>query len=207
MLTNEAMLAALHRTLIVGAWVLLISVVAGTFFATLFTYGKMRGYRWLEQLLTLPVAIPGVVLGVTLVLTFQFLSIPNGVTRVVLGHCTFVMPVIMLSVLGRLRRLDPALVEASSDLGSKYWQSMVYIVLPLVRGSVIGGALLGLTLSIDEVVISMFLTGAEPTLPVWVWSQMRFGFTPSVNAIFVSIGIVSVVLTLVAKRLLENDKS
>ncbi|MNG03530.1 Inner membrane ABC transporter permease protein YdcV [compost metagenome] len=84
---------------------------------------------------------------------------------------------------------------------------MVYIVLPLVRGSVIGGALLGLTLSIDEVVISMFLTGAEPTLPVWVWSQMRFGFTPSVNAIFVSIGIVSVVLTLVAKRLLENDKS
>ncbi|MBL8576492.1 MAG: ABC transporter permease subunit [Mesorhizobium sp.] len=206
-LDNAALLAALNRSLYVGLLVLLISIVAGTGFAILLAYGKVVGSRITEQLLTLPVAIPGVVLGITLVLTFQLLSLPTGIPRIVLGHCTFVMPVIMLTVLSRLRRLDPALVEASSDLGARYSSTIWNVILPLVRGSIIGGALLGFTLSVDEVVVSLFLTGTQPTLPVWVWNQMRFGFTPSVNAIFVCIGVFSIVLTVVARRFLQPEKN
>ncbi len=202
-LNNGALLTALNRSLYVGLCVLLISIVAGTGFAILFAYGKVAGAHWLERLLTLPVAIPGVVLGITLVLAFQLLSIPVGIPRVVLGHATFVMPVVMLTVLGRLRRLDPALVEASLDLGGTYGRTIWNVILPLVRGAIIGGALLGFTLSVDEVVVSLFLTGTQPTLPVWVWNQMRFGFTPSVNAIFVCIGVFSVALTLIARHFLE----
>lgn len=202
-LNNAALLAALNRSLYVGLCVLLISIVAGTGFAILFAYGKIAGARWMERILTLPVAIPGVVLGITLVLAFQLLAIPVGIPRVVLGHATFVMPVVMLTVLGRLRRLDPALVEASLDLGGTYGRTIWNIILPLVRGAIIGGALLGFTLSVDEVVVSLFLTGTQPTLPVWVWNQMRFGFTPSVNAIFVCIGVFSVGLTLIARHFLE----
>ena len=206
-LDNAALLAALNRSLYVGFCVLVISIVAGTGFAILLVYGKVAGSRLAEQLLTLPVAIPGVVLGITLVLTFQLLSLPSGIPRIVLGHCTFVMPVIMLTVLSRLRRLDPALVEASSDLGARYSSTIWNVILPLVMGSVIGGALLGFTLSVDEVVVSLFLTGTQPTLPVWVWNQMRFGFTPSVNAIFVCIGVFSIVLTVVARRFLQPEKN
>jgi spermidine/putrescine transport system permease protein len=206
-LDNAALIAALNRSLYVGLWVLAISIVAGTGFAILFVYGKVAGSRLAEQLLTLPVAIPGVVLGITLVLAFQLLALPVGIPRIVLGHCTFVMPVVMLTVLSRLRRLDPALVEASSDLGARYSSTIWHVVLPLVRGSVIGGALLGFTLSVDEVVVSLFLTGTQPTLPVWVWNQMRFGFTPSVNAIFVCIGVFSIGLTLVARRFLQPEKA
>jgi spermidine/putrescine transport system permease protein len=202
-LHNTGLLAALNRSLYVGLCVLAISIVAGTGFAILFAYGKVAGAKWVEQLLTLPVAIPGVVLGITLVLAFQLLGLPVGIPRVVLGHSTFVMPVVMLTVLGRLRRLDPALVEASLDLGATYGQTIKNVILPLVRGAVIGGALLGFTLSVDEVVVSLFLTGTQPTLPVWVWNQMRFGFTPSVNAIFVCIGVFSIGLTLVARHFLE----
>ncbi len=204
---NAALLAALNRSLYVGLLVLLISIVAGTGFAILLIYGRVVGSRIAEQLLTLPVAIPGVVLGITLVLTFQLLSLPTGIPRIVLGHCTFVMPVIMLTVLSRLRRLDPALVEASSDLGARYSSTVWNVILPLVRGSVIGGALLGFTLSVDEVVVSLFLTGTQPTLPVWVWNQMRFGFTPSVNAIFVCIGVFSIVLTVAARRFLQPEET
>ncbi|WP_299847698.1 ABC transporter permease subunit [uncultured Paracoccus sp.] len=202
-LSNTALLAALNRSLYVGLLVLLISIAAGTGFAILLAYARLSFGKLSEQLLTLPVAIPGVVLGITLVLAFQLLRIPTGIPRVVLGHCTFVMPVIMLTVLSRLRRLDPALVEASTDLGASYAKTVWHVVLPLVRGSIIGGALLGFTLSVDEVVVSLFLTGTQPTLPVWVWNQMRFGFTPSVNAIFVCIGIGSIMLTLIARRFLD----
>ena len=110
--SNSALLTALARSLAVGILVLLIAIAVGTSFAILFALGRVRASRWVEGLLLLPVAIPGVVLGITLVLTFQLLSVPVGIPRVVLGHATFVMPVVMMIVLGRLRRLDPALVEA-----------------------------------------------------------------------------------------------
>jgi spermidine/putrescine transport system permease protein len=203
LLNNAALLAALNRSLFVGLLVLVISISAGTGFALLLVYARLPFSKLASELLTLPVALPGVVLGITLVLAFQLLNVPTGIPRVVLGHCTFVMPVIMLTVLNRLRRLDPALVEASLDLGASYSRTVWHVVLPLVRGAIIGGALLGFTLSVDEVVVSLFLTGTQPTLPVWVWNQMRFGFTPSVNAIFVCIGVASVGLTLIARRFLD----
>jgi len=205
MMGNAALLAALNRSLMVGFYVLVISIIMGSFFAVLLEFGRLKGVRWIEHLLTLPLAIPGIVLGITLVLVFQLLSVPIGTPRVVLGHASFVMPVVMLTILRRLRRLDPALREASLDLGATHSQTIRHIILPLISGAIIGGALLGFTLSIDEVVVSLFLTGSQPTLPVWVWNQMRFGFTPSVNAIFVCIGLFSIVATLIARFFLKSE--
>lgn len=202
---NGAMLAALRRSLYVGALVLLISTVVGTGFALALAFLKFRGGRIVEQLLALPVAIPGVVLGISLVLVAQILAIPAGVPRVVIGHATFVMPVVMMIVLARLRRLDPSLAEASMDLGAGRVRTLIFVLLPLIRGAIIGGALLGFTLSVDEVVVTLFLTGTEPTLPVWVWNQMRFGFTPSVNAIFTCIGIFTLLLILAAQYLVGGS--
>ena len=202
--SNAPLLSALSRSLIVGVLVLLVAIVGGTGFAILFALGRVRASTWAENLLLLPIAIPGVVLGITLVLTFQLLLVPVGIPRVVLGHSTFVMPVVMMIVLSRLRRLDPALVEASMDLGALPLQTFWFVLLPLVRGAVIGGALLGFTLSVDEVVVSVFLTGTQPTLPVWVWNQMRFGFTPSVNAVFVCIGVTTVCLVILSRRLITQ---
>jgi spermidine/putrescine transport system permease protein len=115
------------------------------------------------------------------------------------------MPVIMLIVLARLQRLDPSLEQASMDLGANRWRTFAHVTLPLIRSALIGGALLGFTLSLDEVIVTLFLTGVEPTLPVYVWNQMRFGFTPTVNAIFTCIGVFSLMMILVATRLLRTD--
>lgn len=91
------------------------------------------------------------------------------------------------------------------DCGADRFRAFFHVLLPLIRGSIIGGALLGFTLSIDEVVITLFLTGVEPTLPVWVWNQMRFGFTPVVNAIFTVIGAVTLIAVILAQRLLGRQ--
>lgn len=205
MLDNAPMLAAFRYSLVIGLSVLALSVLFGTAFAVLLAFGRLSHSAILERLLLLPLALPGVILGITLVLTFYLLHVPPGFSRLVLGHSTFVMPVIMSVVIDRLRRLDPALIEASMDLGATPLTTFFYVLLPLVKSAVFGGALLGFTLSVDEIVVSTFLVSEQPTLPVWVWNQMRFGFTPSVNAIFVCIGAATFGLVVVSQLMIKRE--
>lgn len=204
MLQNTPMIDALKYSLLIGLSTLAVSIVTGTLFAVLLAYGRLRLRSTMENLLMLPLAVPGVILGISLVLAFHLIQVPPGYFRVVLGHSTFVMPVILSVVLDRLRRLDPSLIEASMDLGASPLATFFRILLPLAGSAIFGGALLGFTLSVDEVVVSAFLVDHNPTLPVWVWNQMRFGFTPSVNAIFVCIGIATFVFVVVSQLLIAR---
>lgn len=207
MLENAPMMAAFRQSIVVGLSVLAISTVFGTLFAALLCYGRLYEKGALEKLLLLPLALPGIILGITLVLTFHLLQIPPGFWRLVLGHSTFVMPVIMSVVMDRLKRLDVSLIEASRDLGASPAETFLRVLLPLVASAIFGGALLGFTLSVDEVVVSAFLVNEQPTLPVWVWNQMRFGFTPSVNAIFVSIGVITFALIVLSQFLIRKKST
>ncbi|HEY9212628.1 MAG TPA: ABC transporter permease subunit [Ancylobacter sp.] len=202
--SNAPMLEAVRRSLMVGFCVVLISTVAATGFAFVIHYGRIRHARFFEFALALPVAIPGVVLGIVIVLATQLVQIPSGLPRIIIGQSSFVMPVVLMVVLARLRRLDGALLEASMDAGANHWQSFVHVLFPSIRGAVIGGALLGFTLSADDVMVTLFLAGTSPTLPIWVWNQMRFGFTPSVNAIFTIVGMASLLVIFLSSRLVRS---
>ncbi|NYJ15421.1 spermidine/putrescine transport system permease protein [Rhizobium leguminosarum] len=184
LLRDQSLLEAARRSVIVAFCVVTMSVMLGTIFALVIHYARLKGARIFELAFALPIATPGVVLGIEMVLGTEIFSIPSGVARIVIGQMSFVMPVTMLLLLVRLRRLDPSLMEASLDLGANRWQSFVHILLPMIRGTIIAGAFLGLTLSADDVMVTLFLSGGAPTLPIWVFNQLRFGFTPSVNAIF-----------------------
>lgn len=173
-----------RRSVLVALCVVTMSVLLGTVFAVIIHYARLKGARFFELAFALPIATPGVVLGIEMVLGTEIFSIPSGVARIVIGQMSFVMPVTMLLLLVRLRRLDPSLMEASLDLGANRWQSFVHILFPMIRGTIVAGAFLGLTLSADDVMVTLFLSGGAPTLPIWVFNQLRFGFTPSVNAIF-----------------------
>ena len=190
---NANLIDALLRSLLVAAVAVGISVVVGTAFAMIFANKGVRGSAVVQALIALPVALPGIILGISLALTFRAIGIENPLLRVVLGHSVFIMPVVMLIVLARLNGLDPSLRDASDDLGATRAQTLRRVTLPLTMTAILGGALLGFTLSFDEVVISLFLTGAEPTLPIYIWNQLRFGFTPEINAIFTVIATVSLI--------------
>ncbi|WP_431324797.1 ABC transporter permease subunit [Rhizobium sp. YTU87027] len=184
LLKDQSLLEAAQRSVVVAACVVTLSVTLGTVFALIVYYSKLKGSRFYEMAFALPIATPGVVLGIEMVLGTEIFGIPSGVMRIVIGQMSFVMPVTLLLLLVRLRRLDPSLMEASLDLGANRWQSFVHVLFPMIRGTIVAGAFLGLTLSADDVMVTLFLSGGAPTLPIWVFNQMRFGFTPSVNAIF-----------------------
>ena len=204
--SDQSMLDAAQRSLIVAACVISISVILGTAFALILHYGKLRGGKFFEFALALPLATPGVVLGIVMVLGTELVHIPSGLCRTVVGQSSFVMPVTMILVLARLRQLDPSLIEASLDLGAGRLRSFVHVLLPLIRNAIVGGALLGLTLSVDDVMVTSFLTGSEQTLPIWVFSQMRFGFAPTVNALFTLLGVLCLALVLVSTSIASRQR-
>ncbi|MDO9418054.1 ABC transporter permease subunit [Pararhizobium sp.] len=202
---NGALLAALFKSLELAVIVTALAVVIGTAFSFLLVNWTGRFASAAENLIALPLAVPGVVLGISMVMAASAAGVAPGMGRLVIGHLVFVMPVVMLVVTARLKRIDPSFALAARDLGAGWWTAFWKIQFPMVRSAVVGGALLGFTISVDEVVVSLFLTGAEPTLPVYVWNQTRFGFTPSVNAIFAVIGAVSLMLVLFAQALINPD--
>lgn len=204
---DQNLIDALQRTRIVALTTVALSVVVGIAFAMVIAYRDLPFSRLLQSGLAIPVAIPGIVLGITIVIAAQLVGIKPGIWRVIIGHMTFVMPVVMLIILNRLQRLDPSYVQASLDLSADYGRTFRYVLFPMIWTAVLGGALLGFTLSVDEVIVTLFLTGNEPTLPIHIWNQMRFRSTPSVNAIFTLIGGVSIALILIATATIGRDRS
>jgi ABC-type spermidine/putrescine transport system permease subunit II len=183
-----------------------IGMLLGTYFALIVSrYVKHSGV--LLAALATPVVLPGVVLGISLLVVFRMASITPGFWTIVVGHATFVTPIIMFVVLTRIRTLDPSLEQASFDLGANRVQTFWHVTLPSIRVALMAGALLAFTVSFDEIIVTFFLAGVNVTLPVYVWNQLRFGFTPEVNAIFTVIGVISVLLIIAATMMLTRGSA
>jgi ABC-type spermidine/putrescine transport system permease subunit II len=203
---DEPLLDSLRYSLSVSLAAVALSAVVGTIFSLLLHHASTRAARLLELLIAVPVVVPGMVLGLSLAMTFRELGLRPGWVTVVVGHASFLVPIVTFLVLTRLRRLDPTLAQASSDLGADRWRTFLHVTFPQIRSAVLAACLLSLTLSFDDVIVTFFLVGNRPTLPVFIWSQTRFGFTPQINAIVTVIGFVSVVVIIAATGLISGDR-
>jgi ABC-type spermidine/putrescine transport system permease subunit II len=146
--------------------------------------------------------MPGMVLGISLLVVFNVANISTGFLTIVIGHAAFITPLIAFLVMQRLKVADPSLENASMDCGAGRVRTFWHVTLPGVRVALVAGALLGFTLSMDEIAVTFFLAGTEPTLPVYVWGLLRFGFTPEVNAAFTLIAGGSLTMIGIAAGLL-----
>jgi ABC-type spermidine/putrescine transport system permease subunit II len=207
LLSNGPLKGAAWYSLRISLTTVAVGVTFGTYFAFLTDRYVKRLRGVLLALLAIPVVLPGVVLGISLLVVFQLVSFQPGFWTIVIGHATFVTPMVMFVVLTRLRTLDPSLEQASFDLGAGRLQTFWYVTFPSIRVAVLAGALLGFTVSFDEIIVTFFLAGVDATLPVYVWNQLRFGFTPEVNAIFTIFGVVSVSVIVLATKLLTRSGS
>jgi spermidine/putrescine transport system permease protein len=207
LLDSPELIAAFQRSVIVAVGAVVISLLFGIVFALIFAYRTPRGAGVLQGALTLPFLLPGVILGLSLAIVFRTIGLPFGLTTVILGHATFITPIVMAVLLARLRQMDPSLVHAALDLGATPVRAFAGIVLPQLRTAFVGAALLGFTLSFDEVLVTFFLTGEQPTLPVYIYNQLRFGFTPTINALFTCIVVASVALLLMALKFITGRNS
>jgi spermidine/putrescine transport system permease protein len=137
-----------------------------------------------EQLTLLPIMIPEIILGIAFLALFSAIRLPFGEITLVISHITFCIPYIYITVKGRLATLDPALQEAARDLGASPFRAFLTVTLPLIAPAVLSGSLLAFAMSMDDFVISFFVNGAETTtLPLKIYSSVKVGVTPSVNAL------------------------
>lgn len=189
------MLHATAISLIVAA----IATVFGTtiaVFAAIGTEGeRLRGQGAAETLIGLPLIVPDIVAAIAMLLLFVAVGVPLGLVSLCLAHLVFAIPVAYLPIRARLSGLDPSLVEAASDLGAPPATAFRRIVLPLLWPGIVSGAMLAFVGSLGDVVVSYFVSGpGSTTLPVYVFSMVRMGVTPEVNAISTLLVLLSAVL-------------
>ena len=185
LLRNEPLRAAAWTSLTVGLASASLATVLGTL-AALALAGRERfpGRRWLAGSVLAPMVLPEVILGLSLLLLFVALGIERGAGTVVVAHATLTLPFVAAIVGARLVQLDRSLGEAAADLGATPLSAFATVTLPLAAPSVAAGFLLAFTLSLDDLVVASFTSGpGATTLPMFVFSQVRRGVTPEVNAI------------------------
>lgn len=204
---NQAVMNALKNSLIVATISTIISTVLGTATAVALERYRFRGRRALDGLVFLPVIIPDVTMAVMMLLFFAatFHLVPGlgsltfGLTTITLSHIAFSISFVAIVVRAKLGQLDPALEEAAADLYASRWMAFRKVTLPLIAPAVAGGALLALTLSLDDVVVTSFVAGpGSTTLPVYVFGLVRRGVTPLINAVSVLMLAASMILVLVS---------
>ena len=181
---TKGLVAALKNSLILAGYSLALSVVLGTLGAVGMAKRSFRGMNAAQTLVTLPIMVPEIILGMAFLAVFTFLDLPMGMFTLVLAHTTFCVPYIFIIVKGRLAGMDPSIVEAARDLGASEARAFFDITLPLIAPGVVSGALLAFAMSMDDFIISFFVTGATTTtLPLKVYSSVKTGVSPQVNAL------------------------
>jgi ABC-type spermidine/putrescine transport system permease subunit II len=183
-------------------WVALPTAALTLVLGTAAAYGLSRTssrWRWpLALLFLLPITLPGLFLGVALLVFFAEIDIHLSLGTVVLGHLVYVFPFYLLIARAALDRLDPALEEAAADLGASPWRAFRKVTLPQVWPVLIGATCLAFALSFDEFVITFFVIGSQSTLPMFIWSSLRRTVDPSINVISTLLLAITLALWVVA---------
>ena len=162
----------------------ILSAILGTATAVISMSVTEKMKKTIQGVMILPLLVPEVALGVSLLMFFNALKLPFGHLTLVLSHSLFCVPYVYIMVQLRLQEIDKSIIESARDLGATKWQTIKTIVLPLVTPSIITASLLALAMSLDDVIISTYMSGPRSTtLPVHIFSMMRVGVTPKVNAL------------------------
>lgn len=203
-------------TLFIAVCVTLLGTVIGTLGAVGFARVRFPGKRIIEDFIYFPLVLPEIVLGIALLLLFNFNGIRLGIPTIIIGDTTLVLPYVFVTVKARLSGMDPSVEEASIDLGADRMYTFFHITMPAIMPAVISGAFMSFSLVLDELILTSFLADAATvTLPMKIYSMIKRGVTPEINAlttiIFIAVTL-AVVIYLVAsemkdrKRLREEER-
>lgn len=197
---NDSIRTGLVNTLIVAFGSTVLSTVLGTLLAV--GLARHTRSRLLDALSTLPAILPDLVIAIGLLVFYSAIKLTLGLHSVLIAHTVFGMAFVTAVVRARLGGMDTSLEEASRDLGAAPLTTFVKITLPTLAPGIVAGALLAFTLSLDEFVIAFFTAApSEPTLPIVIYSMVRFGVTPEINALATLLLAVSFTVVIVAQRL------
>lgn len=200
--TNASFWPAFANSLIVAAAVAVLTVVIGALAAYGLSQSRPSLSRWAMSVLSAPLMMPSLLIGIALLSFFvRVLGAPLGLWTVILGHLVVIQPFVITVLYARLASFDWSLVESARDLGASPLTAFLTVTLPAIRPSMVGTALLALSLSLDEFVISFFTIGSGNTLPTLVWGLVRTSLDPTINAIATLLIVLSISSTALALHL------
>ncbi|HEX5250570.1 MAG TPA: ABC transporter permease [Gaiellales bacterium] len=196
---------AFENSVTVGLRAAAVALVLGSCIAFALSRFRFFGQNTVSLLFVLPIALPGIVTGLALLSTIDYLGITPSLWTVVAGHATFCIVVVFNNVVARLRRSSTSLEEASMDLGADGWQTFRHVTLPSIATALVAGGLLAFALSFDEVVVTLFTAGSQQTLPLWIYNQFRLPNTAAeVNAVAVFVILLTAIPVYLAQRLMRD---
>jgi len=202
------MWAAMRLSLGVASVATLAAIVLGTLAALALARSRFPGKDTLTLLFVLPIALPGIITGIALLSAIKLAKLDPGFWTIVAGHATFCIVIVHNNVIARLRRIPPSWIEASMDLGADGWQTFRTVLLPQVGTALLAGGMLAFALSFDEIIVTIFTSGHERTLPIWFFNELfrpRDRPVTNVVAVFViAVTLVPIVLAYYLTRPAEE---
>jgi spermidine/putrescine transport system permease protein len=203
---NEDLLRSLRNSFYVATLATALTLLIGVPAAFSLDRLNFPGKTLFRRLVLLPLVLPGIITGISMLNLFRLMGFSLSLETVIIGHATALLSVVVTQVFARLQRLSRSYEEAAADLGARPWETFFLVILPNIRSAMIGSALLSFTLSFDEIPVTFFLTGRDNTLPMYIWSTMRRGLTPEINAVGTLIVAASLVLIVLSVWLLKADE-
>ncbi len=202
LLANQSVLTAFKNTMIVA----IVSTAISTVIGTVTAYGlnrfhvRMRGF--FDTLIYMPIIMPEIIMGISLLGFLVLLGIKLGLSTIIIGHVVFNISFVTVVVSARLADTDRAVEEAAMDLGASRLQTFLKVTLPIIKPGILAGALLAFTLSFDDFVITFFISGVgATTLPLKIYSMIKFGVNPEINAISTLVVLASTVIIFASQRI------
>ena len=204
---DAALMEALWNSILLGMLSCLFAAVIGTLGAIGMARVNYKSKGMMEYMSSIPIMVPEIILGMVFMAFFSMLNLPFGMVTLVIGHTAFCIPYVFMMVKSRLVGIDKSLEEAARDLGASPARAFWDITLPLVMPAVLSGSLLAFAMSFDDVVISIFVNGPRiSTLPIKVYTQMKNGVSPEINALCTIVLAVIIIIMLISSFLSREKK-
>jgi spermidine/putrescine transport system permease protein len=194
-----------YNTLLIAVTSALVSTVIGTLGAIGIYWYNFKLKKYLEVVSYLPIILPEIIIGVSMLMFFAGINMPLGLSTIIIAHITFNIPYVLLIVIARLSEFDYSIIEAAHDLGATEMDTLLKVIIPMCIPGILSGFLMAITLSVDDFVITFFVTGpGASTLPLHIYSMLRFGLSPAINALSVVMIVGSLVMAFMSKKLFRH---
>lgn len=195
---------ALGNSLIIAFTSAAVSTILGTIAAVGINWYKFRGRSYIQTVSFLPMVLPEVIIGVSMLIFFAGIKVPLGLFTIFAAHTTFCLPFVYLMVTARIDEFDFSIIEASHDLGATEKQAMIKVVIPAIMPGILSGFMMAVTMSLEDFVITFFVSGpGSTTLPLYVYSMIRFGVSPVINALSLVMIIGTVIIAIFLRKFLK----
>ena len=200
LLQDTRLRAALENSLLIAVVATALSVVIGTTGAWLLHRYRYNGVRTIGTLAFIPMVVPEIIMGISLLVFFKTVGMGLGYTTVIVAHTTFCFPFVMAAVQARLVGLDPSLEEAALDLGATPLKAFWYVIVPYLMPAIVSGALMAFALSMDELIVTYFTSSSSSaTLPLRIYGMAKVGLNPMINALSTLFIVATIVLLLASE--------